>query len=296
MRLMAEGVPRRTAFRRLKAKHEARLAKSARMGNGRDHLNQHPDGHHPTPPRGALALLARESFKGVLWECACGDGAISRILEAAGFEVISTDLVDRGYGHGGHDFLADHTTLADHVITNPPNGPNAWAGRAVCRACADAYQAWRHSLHATAHELGGPSGAPAPNGALLPKIYVLPAAENASRRLHRQEAQPATGCLVVCVQQRAHGADADRGAAARLRRRATRARRCLMTARRGPMATRDRWLLVEENDDLWLIKREGSEVRGRIVSREGLRREFPRLYDQLVASDHKDTPRIVVER
>lgn len=62
------------------------------------------------------------------------------------------------------------------------------------------------------------------------------------------------------------------------------------------MTARDRWLLVEENDDLWLIKREGSEVRGRIVSREGLRREFPRLYDQLVASDHKDTRRIVVER
>jgi hypothetical protein len=62
------------------------------------------------------------------------------------------------------------------------------------------------------------------------------------------------------------------------------------------MATRDRWLLVEENDDLRLIKREGSEVRGRIVYREGLRREFPRLYDQLVGSDHKDTPRIVVER
>ena len=93
------------------------------MGNSRDHLNQHPDGYHLTPPRGDLALLARESFKGVLWECACGDGAISRILEAAEFEVISTDLVDRGYGHGGHDFLADHTTLANHVITNPPYGP-----------------------------------------------------------------------------------------------------------------------------------------------------------------------------
>jgi hypothetical protein len=62
------------------------------------------------------------------------------------------------------------------------------------------------------------------------------------------------------------------------------------------MTARDRWLLVEEYGDLWLLKREGSEVRGRIVSREGLRREFPRLYDQLVASDHKDTPRIVVER
>ena len=40
-----------------------------------------------------------------------------------GVEVISTDLVDRGYGRGGHDFLADHVTLADHIITNPPYGP-----------------------------------------------------------------------------------------------------------------------------------------------------------------------------
>jgi len=118
-----DGVSRATAFRRLKAKHKARLAKAARMGNGRDHLNQHPDGYYPTPPRGTRALLARESFKGVLWECACGDGAISRILEAAGFEVISTDLVDRGYGRCGHDFLADNASLADHVITNPPYGP-----------------------------------------------------------------------------------------------------------------------------------------------------------------------------
>jgi hypothetical protein len=43
--------------------------------------------------------------------------------KAAGFEVISTDIVDRGYGRGGHDFLADNATLADHIITNPPYGP-----------------------------------------------------------------------------------------------------------------------------------------------------------------------------
>ena len=30
-----------------------------------------------------------------------------------------------------------------------------------------------------------------------------------------------------------------------------------------------------------------------IVSRDGLRREFPRLYAELIASDHKDTPRVV---
>jgi hypothetical protein len=122
-RLMAEGVSQRTAFRRLAAKRKAWAAKAARMGSAQDPRNQHPDGYHPTPPRGVRALLARESFGGVLWECACGDGAISRILEAEGFEVISTDLVDRDYGRGGHDFLADNATLADHIITNPPYGP-----------------------------------------------------------------------------------------------------------------------------------------------------------------------------
>jgi hypothetical protein len=111
------------ANKRLKAKREARLAKAARMGNGRDPANEHPEGFHPTPPRGTYALLTRESFHGVIWECACGDGAISRILEAAGYDVDSTDLVCRGYGRGGHDFLTDHTTIADHIITNPPYGP-----------------------------------------------------------------------------------------------------------------------------------------------------------------------------
>ena len=62
------------------------------------------------------------------------------------------------------------------------------------------------------------------------------------------------------------------------------------------MGARDRWLLVEENGDLWLIKREGVELHGRLVSREGLRHEFPRLYDALVASNNRDAPFVVVER
>jgi|HubBroStandDraft_6_1064221.scaffolds.fasta_scaffold546255_2 hypothetical protein len=70
----------------------------------------------------------------------------------------------------------------------------------------------------------------------------------------------------------------------------------MTTARTGAMTARDRWILVEKDGTLWLLKREGSELHGRIVSREGLRHEFPQLYDELVATDHKDTPRIVVER
>jgi hypothetical protein len=96
-----DGVSRATVYRRLKAKHEAQLAKAAKTGIGRDHINAHPEGFHPTPPRAVRALLTVEAFVGVIWECACGDGAISRVLEAAGHQVISTDLVDRGYGCGG---------------------------------------------------------------------------------------------------------------------------------------------------------------------------------------------------
>jgi hypothetical protein len=62
------------------------------------------------------------------------------------------------------------------------------------------------------------------------------------------------------------------------------------------MAARDRWVLAEENGDLWLLRREGAEIRGRLVSREALRQEFPRLYAEVTASINKDCPRIVVER
>jgi hypothetical protein len=64
---------------------------------------------------------------------------------------------------------------------------------------------------------------------------------------------------------------------------------------REAMAARDRWLLVEDNGELWLLKRQGHELHGRTVSRDGRRREFPRLYTALVASTNRDAPFVVVE-
>ncbi|TNC10866.1 class I SAM-dependent methyltransferase [Methylobacterium terricola] len=79
------------------------------------------DDFYPTPDSATLALLARESFPGIVWEPACGDGAMARHLDALpGVEaVIATDLVDRGYGAGGIDFLQTREVV-DHVVTNPP--------------------------------------------------------------------------------------------------------------------------------------------------------------------------------
>lgn len=74
---------------------------------------------YPTPPEATLALLSKENFDGIIWEPACGDGAISKVLEAEGHTVISSDLINRGYGEAPHDFLLSEKQ-ADHIITNPP--------------------------------------------------------------------------------------------------------------------------------------------------------------------------------
>jgi hypothetical protein len=73
----------------------------------------------PTPRWATHALIDNEKFKGNIWESACGDGAMSEVLAETGCKIKSTDLYDRGYGEGGHDFLKA-TRTADNIVTNPP--------------------------------------------------------------------------------------------------------------------------------------------------------------------------------
>ena len=77
---------------------------------------------YPTPPEATRALLSVEQFDGTIWEPACGNGHISKELEAAGYSVVSTDLIQRDFGKGGQDFLKAEKPLAKHIITNPPYG------------------------------------------------------------------------------------------------------------------------------------------------------------------------------
>lgn len=74
---------------------------------------------YPTPEIGTLGLLKVESFNGSIWEPACGDGAISKVLEAHDYKVVSTDLEPRNYGIQA-DFFSFKEPLAPNVITNPP--------------------------------------------------------------------------------------------------------------------------------------------------------------------------------
>jgi hypothetical protein len=77
---------------------------------------------YATPPECTIALLEnyQRLFEGSrIWEPACGDGAISKVLEGRRLDVISTDLHDRGYGKGGMNFLTADCNCGS-IITNPP--------------------------------------------------------------------------------------------------------------------------------------------------------------------------------
>ena len=50
-----------------------------------------------------------------IWECAAGNGSISKVLSEYGYNVISTDIVD------GQDFLNyEPSKQYDFILTNPP--------------------------------------------------------------------------------------------------------------------------------------------------------------------------------
>ena len=75
---------------------------------------------YQTPPISTQSLLNNEKFDEVVWEPSCGEGAISKVLINNGYQVISDDLVDRGFGNTGLDFLKASERKADSLITNPP--------------------------------------------------------------------------------------------------------------------------------------------------------------------------------
>lgn len=74
---------------------------------------------YPTPPWATYALMENEEFAGGIWESACGDGAMSSVLESSGSTVRSSDLFDRGFGECGVDFLTA-TERHENIVTNPP--------------------------------------------------------------------------------------------------------------------------------------------------------------------------------
>ena len=88
----------------------------------------------PTPAWATHALIDNETFRGDIWEPACGNGAMSKVLEMTEQHVISSDLYDRGYGEAGIDFL-DTKHVVENIVTNPPyNAAEAFVRSGVAQA------------------------------------------------------------------------------------------------------------------------------------------------------------------
>lgn len=106
--------------------------------SGTFHPNRAAYEFYPTPPEATRALLAVERFEGSIWEPACGQGHIAKVLTEHHHDVVATDLIDYGFGQPGRDFLVERDPLALNIITNPPYG----------RGLADAF--CLHALQLTA--------------------------------------------------------------------------------------------------------------------------------------------------
>ena len=78
--------------------------------------------YYATEPKATEVLLENETFNPEIWEPACGEGYMSKVLESAGYKVYSSDLIYRGYGDPKpFDFLKDGPVeFNGDIITNPP--------------------------------------------------------------------------------------------------------------------------------------------------------------------------------
>lgn len=93
--------------------------KTIGASNHCDHERADKD-YYATEPAATDWLCRIEQFRGPILEPSCGEGHISKQLMAAGYEVVSRDLVGRGFGEVA-DFLApDNTHWEGDIVTNPP--------------------------------------------------------------------------------------------------------------------------------------------------------------------------------
>jgi len=89
-----------------------------------------PHGFYIEPYWCGERLFAVERFDGRIHDPACGLGRIADTARTAGYNVIATDLVDRGYPQidGAEDFLRSERHV-DNIVCNPPYN--------ICRAFAE---------------------------------------------------------------------------------------------------------------------------------------------------------------
>lgn len=77
--------------------------------------------YYATEPKAMELLLEVEQFNHNVWECACGEKHLSKVLEDAGYNVRNSDLIERCEGVEILDFLTEKAKEWNgDIITNPP--------------------------------------------------------------------------------------------------------------------------------------------------------------------------------
>lgn len=100
--------------------NSASIFKTMGASNHADHERQRED-YYATEPAATEWLCKIEKFRGPILEPSCGEGHVSKVLIAHGYDVTSRDLIDRGFGTPDMDFLAiDNISWSGDIITNPP--------------------------------------------------------------------------------------------------------------------------------------------------------------------------------
>lgn len=75
--------------------------------------------YYATEPKAIKILLEQEEFKDI-WECACGEGHLAEEIKKENKLSKASDLINRGYGEIGIDFLKYSHSWGGDIITNPP--------------------------------------------------------------------------------------------------------------------------------------------------------------------------------
>ncbi|MGB4101060.1 MAG: hypothetical protein WBK91_04050 [Alphaproteobacteria bacterium] len=78
--------------------------------------------YYPTEVPATVAFMRAEEMRmpPKIWEPACGEGHMAKVIAQHGREVVASDLINRGYGVGGKNFLFATEARAPGIITNPP--------------------------------------------------------------------------------------------------------------------------------------------------------------------------------
>jgi len=98
------------------------MKQGGKLAGGNPTRGRAENDFYATHPNSVKALLEAEEIIYPALEPACGEGHIGKLLDS--LKTKSTDLIDRGYGFGGVDFLTEnfdnYEMKFNTVITNPP--------------------------------------------------------------------------------------------------------------------------------------------------------------------------------